>query len=353
MKILVISLAGIGDTLMATPLIHELKENFPDSEIDVLVMWESSKNILSDNPNVNEIFCFNMLKEGFYRTIRFCRELKKKNYDISINTYPQSKTQYRLVAKLIGAETRISHRYANWNFLDNFLVDKTIEEDYSKTCSENNLNLLKLLDKEPKLKKHEYEIYLTLKERFFAEGYIKKNRLGNKKLFGFHVGSGTTKNLGLRRWPLENYISLIRLVLNRYKNSGILLFGGKNEEQLNSQIRKEINDSRIFTVETESIKEDVSLLKKCDVFVSVDTSSMHLATAAKTKKQIIIETPTLNDTVIPPRSDLIIIKNPGIVKNKLDYYSYDGKGIKASKEEMESMMKTVTPEMVFDAVKKI
>ena len=37
MKILVISLAGIGDTLFATPLLHELRANFPDATIDVLV----------------------------------------------------------------------------------------------------------------------------------------------------------------------------------------------------------------------------------------------------------------------------------------------------------------------------
>ena len=36
-KILVISMAGIGDTLIATPLIHELRANFPDATIDALV----------------------------------------------------------------------------------------------------------------------------------------------------------------------------------------------------------------------------------------------------------------------------------------------------------------------------
>ena len=46
MKILVISLAGIGDTLFATPLIHELRANFPDATIDALVMWPGAKDLL-------------------------------------------------------------------------------------------------------------------------------------------------------------------------------------------------------------------------------------------------------------------------------------------------------------------
>jgi hypothetical protein len=46
MKILVISYAGIGDTLFATPLIHELRANFPDATIDALVRWRGAKDLL-------------------------------------------------------------------------------------------------------------------------------------------------------------------------------------------------------------------------------------------------------------------------------------------------------------------
>ena len=60
-KILVISLAGIGDTLFATPLIHELRANFPDATIDVLVMWAGSKDLLEHNPHVNRVFQKNLI----------------------------------------------------------------------------------------------------------------------------------------------------------------------------------------------------------------------------------------------------------------------------------------------------
>ena len=39
MKILVISLAGIGDSLLASPLLRGLREAYPDARIDALVMW--------------------------------------------------------------------------------------------------------------------------------------------------------------------------------------------------------------------------------------------------------------------------------------------------------------------------
>ncbi len=32
-------MAGIGDTLLATPFIRELRANYPDAQIDALVLW--------------------------------------------------------------------------------------------------------------------------------------------------------------------------------------------------------------------------------------------------------------------------------------------------------------------------
>ena len=46
MKILLIAMSGIGDTLIATPLIHELRANFPNAQIDVLVMWAGAKDLI-------------------------------------------------------------------------------------------------------------------------------------------------------------------------------------------------------------------------------------------------------------------------------------------------------------------
>ena len=64
MKILVISMAGIGDTLIATPLIRELRANFPDAVIDVLAMWPGAKDLLESNPHVNRVFQKNLMKCG-------------------------------------------------------------------------------------------------------------------------------------------------------------------------------------------------------------------------------------------------------------------------------------------------
>src|SRR5580765_6637466 len=109
MDILVISLAGIGDTFFATPLIHELRENFPEARLDAFVLWKGSKDLLSGNPYLDSIHQKNLISSSKASSLAFVLGLRKKRYDVSFNTHPQSRIQYRMVARLIGAKMRISH----------------------------------------------------------------------------------------------------------------------------------------------------------------------------------------------------------------------------------------------------
>src|SRR6476660_1473673 len=107
MRILVISLAGIGDTLFATPLIRELRGNFPDATIDVLVMWRGSKDLLEGNPHLNAIHQQNLIKLGYLKSLDYVASLRENRYDVSFNTHPQSRIQYRITARLINAGIRV------------------------------------------------------------------------------------------------------------------------------------------------------------------------------------------------------------------------------------------------------
>jgi heptosyltransferase-2 len=349
MKILTISLAGIGDTLCATPMIGEIRKNFPKARIDVFVMWKGAREVLENNPDIDNLYQFNMIKHGFVKSLNFLLKLRRNSYDISINSYPQSKMQYRIVSAVIGAKKRISHRYDNSNFLDRFLINKSIEQDYSIHFIENNLNLLKALEIKPKLKKHLYKVFLSDTNLKNSESFIIKNKLRGKTLFGLHAGCGSTKNLALRRWPLENFESLIRMVLEKNEKVCFLLFGGGEEIQDNLELARRIKSKRVLIIEKDNILDSAAILKKCKIFLSVDTVLMHLATAVNVKIQVVIKTPTYNKTVEPYRKKFILIGNR--VPSNL-YYLYDGKGIRGKKEEIIKYMKSITPKQVYDRVRR-
>jgi heptosyltransferase-3 len=352
MKLLVISLAGIGDTLFATPLIHELRLNFPDAEIDALVRWKGSADLLQGNPHVNTVHQMDLPAARKGEALRFLWGLRQRAYDATLNTFPQSRVHYGLVARLIAAPLRISHDYGNVDWTMPWLVNRVKRPDYSIHCVENNLALLGFLNARPRLDRHAYEIFLTETETRWADGYIHQHHLEGRILLGIHVGSGSTKNLALRRWPLAHYTALIGELLGADSQLAVLLFGGPEEEKDHAQLLATADRGRVFAPETRNFRQAVALLKKCRLFLSVDTSLMHLAAAAGVPGQVVIETPTWNKTVEPRGRPYRLVPNPAVAGRNLEFYRYDGRGIQGTEEEIVRCMKSVTVESVASALRE-
>jgi ADP-heptose:LPS heptosyltransferase len=349
LKILVLSLAGIGDTIFATPLIHELRENFPGAAIDAFVRWDGAK-FLQNNPYLNTVFQKDVATDSKLDSLRFLMKLRSARYDASIVTFPQSRREYRLVARLINARMRISHQYENFTGLDRRLATHTVPVDYSRHAVENNLSLLQFLGAKPKFSTHKYELFLTENETAWASEWAARQNLQGRQLLGVHVGSGGTKNLALRRWPLENYIELARRLNEKQPDLGILFIGGPGEARDHEKIRAALNYRQVFFPETSNFLHAAALIGRCDVFLSVDTSNMHLAAAMGVKKQIVIETPTWNIPIEPYANTFTLVKNPAVAGRNLDFYRYNGAPIKGTPEELTRIMASVKVEDVFKAV---
>ena len=347
MKYLVISLAGIGDTLFATPLIHELRANFPDAVIDALVLWPGSRDVLEGNPHVNSVYQKNLLTASWVEALSFLCGLRAHRYDVSFNTHPQSRRHYRLAARIVGAATRISHDYDHGGFLDRWLVNRMMPQDYSRHSIENNLALLGVLDVKPKLPRHEYEIFLSQDEENWATDFVAKQNLRSRRLLGVHVGSGGTKNLALRRWPLKHYVELFRKLNQERPDVSILLLGGPEERAAHELILREVRSPLVLQPATRSLRQAGAVLKRCEAFLSVDTSLMHIAAAVAVPTQIVIETPTFNKTIEPFGRAYRLVTNPAVAGRNLDYYRYDGGGIRGTRDEILRCMASVKVDAVY------
>lgn len=348
-KILVLSLAGIGDTLIATPFIHELRANFPDAIIDALVLWKGSKDLLEGNPHLNSVFQKNLIKEGAVKSLPFLLNLRRRNYDISINVHTLGRIHYRAVARVIGANLRLSHEYESHSWLDRLLVNRTVAQDYSVHSVENNNRLLRVLGGNTLLSSHAFEVFLTAEETSWAEDYIAKHRLGSRPRLGIHIGSGGTKNLRLKRWPFQHYRQLIDRLNNSHPDLAIVMFGGPEEQTEHEEILKN-SGGRVLVPSTRNLRQAAALMKHCNAFLSVDTALMHLAAAMKVPNQIVIEAPTLNPTNVPWQTDYRVVRNPVVNGRNLDYYRYDGRPIRGTDEELLRCMASITVDEVYSIV---
>ncbi len=87
----------------------------------------------------------------------------------------------------------------------------------------------------------------------------------------------------LKRWSIDNYVNIIRFLLDKYPVK-ILLVGGKDEHSLNQSIISLTNDRRVIDLSGRITLSQLALtMKKASLFLGNDSGPMHIAAICGTK----------------------------------------------------------------------
>ncbi len=141
-KILIIHPGGIGDLVMFTSTLQVLKNNFPDSMIDIFVSnTTNAAGILQGSEIINKIFTFDFQKSNFFDKIGFIYKLRKEKYDLIIVASGVNPLKGSLFAFLIGAKIRVGE-YRKFKFT---FYTHQVKIDGNRHKIETNLNLFKAL----------------------------------------------------------------------------------------------------------------------------------------------------------------------------------------------------------------
>lgn len=105
-RILVVQLRELGDCLLATPLIRQLKRLHPDATIDVLCEQRSDP-IFAANPAVLNRFHWRR-KAGVGEFLALTRQLRRQQYDLAVDSQSLPKTA--LLVRTSGAKVRAGFR---------------------------------------------------------------------------------------------------------------------------------------------------------------------------------------------------------------------------------------------------
>lgn len=311
-KILIIALPGIGDALLATPMMKLLREGKPDAEIHALVMFGGTRDLLRTNPNIDEVHYFDFIGSPLHEGLLYLLHLRTFGFDISINIYPQNRWQYNVFALLVGAPRRLGVRYKRRDWYNlSWLCTDTIAEDDALHCVEENVKLLSLLNIKHQLIEEELpklEVVITPDHDEFANTWLAENAISTvKPIIGFHAGTALFKNHVMRRWAPEKFAELAKQL--HASGATVLLFGGPDDRDANEIIMRQAGEA-IIEVKTKSIMDSISLMKHTDVFVSNDSSLMHIA-GGLGLKTVAIFGPT-NETYVHPWKTEYSIVQTGI-----------------------------------------
>ena len=276
-SVLVLCLPGIGDTLLTTPAIKTLKLGLPQAKVTVLTMLEGARWVAEHCSYVDEVLHFDFQGESVFRSLKFVFDQRRRRFDASVLAYPSNRLEYNLISFLVGAATRIGHRY---NHLDlvcgNWLNNVAIRENDELCNIEENLKMVELLTGEGP---HDRSVAFALDKdhKAFARKWLSDRGLENATVVGLHPGCDARKNHARRRWPPNRFAELGR-VLAKEARARILVFGGPEEEELKTQVVAGIG-SDAFCVDTPGLLEACALLETCGHFVTNDSGLMHFAGA--------------------------------------------------------------------------
>jgi heptosyltransferase-2 len=306
MNLLVLALSGIGDALMFTPTAALIKKHRPDVELDALVMYHGVVDIYQRSELFRKVTYFNFLEEGAVRSLQFVFSLRNK-YDASISVYPANRFEYNMINFLVGAKRRAGVRYlrrgsTNLGFLNNVRI---IENDDLHNVEENIRLAEELLQKKfPE--KAPLIFNLNDDDVKFAEDFFANHQIrNNKPVIGFHAGCSTLKNHIKRRWEPEKFIELGKRLIDKYQ-AQILIFGGRDEKELKKTIVDGINSTNVHLANGANLAQSAALIKKCDMFVTNDSSLMHTAAAMK-RKVVAIIGPTNRNYIYPWETEHTIV----------------------------------------------
>lgn len=347
MKILVLALSGIGDALMFTPALRLIRSVRPNTQIDVLVMYSGSQELFERNPDVDKVIYFDFMKEGLINSLKFVLSLRGK-YRTTINVYPSNRKEYNIINFLIGAERRAGVRYlrkhkSNLGWLNNIII----EEDNKTHNVQENVRIIEQLASREFKDVPGLRFFLTEGDKKFAANLLTANQIAEQDVvIGFHPGCSTLKNHSNRRWEPEKFAELGKILIEN-NNCKIFLFGGPEETELKNHIKNLIDSENCFVINSGDLPQSAAVMSRCNVFVTNDSSLMHVASALSLKVVAIIG-PTNPNYIHPWKTE------HKIVSLKLDCapcFYYSPKPLTCSRTDMQfKCIKDLDVNYVYDKV---
>ncbi|EKD49668.1 MAG: hypothetical protein ACD_63C00076G0006 [uncultured bacterium] len=295
-KILVLQPDHIGDVLLATPMIHAIRNRFPKAKIDILIgSW--ARDIVDKSSDIDTIYVYNFSK--FNRSRQKCPsklktflKLRKNRYDLCVMARSRN-VLVRFFAFLIKAKHRIGFKVSG---KDAFLNIRVEQKDPRQHVVDRNLLLAKELGAD--ISNPKFMLKFSEGDKLWAKIFLElpiMNNNGNgkkpdfacswgksagKSLVGINPGSGTEAKM----WPFERFAKVADEIARRF-NARIVITGSPSESdvKLAEQVASEMKTKPIIAAGRTDLKKLAALISLLDLYVSNDSGPLHIAVAVGTK----------------------------------------------------------------------
>lgn len=263
LRILVINVSRIGDTLFTTPAIRAIATAYPGGIINVLG-HPNRAEVFRHLPFVHQVGAISK------KSAPFLGWLGNKHYDIAfVYGFDEPLVAYALrVARQV-----VAFRQRNGKL--NGKLHRLVEPPpfQSEHAVPQLLHLPAAMGIEPSGLRLGYSV--SPDETDWARQTL-ENDLTPKASprIGLQIASFPTK--AYRDWPVEHFMALCERIRQHWPQSHFLIFGGKDEHARTTALKAHLGHTSTLYAGRLTLRQTAALMSQTDLYIGVDTGPTHL-----------------------------------------------------------------------------
>jgi len=255
---------------MSLPAVRALKAHMPESEI-LIISKSGLSSIYKNIPEISEIIEIPHEKRtrAFLSSIRILKSYRIREGILFTNSFRSA-----LIMRLSGVRnlTGYSKDLRGW------LLRKKKKFNGKSMHQIRSYKMLIELFLDHKVGDFPNSLVFTKKEKESALNILKKNGFaGNSKLIGISPAAAYGPS---KEWPANNFAELIQNVSQKVRNTKFVVFGSVKEEEKIKRIIDSVSEPVIVIAGNYSLREAITIISSCDVFVGNDSGLLHTADGA-------------------------------------------------------------------------
>jgi ADP-heptose:LPS heptosyltransferase len=269
-RILITRMKYIGDVVLTTPIIHALRDAYPDAYIAYLGDAKAV-SLLEHNPFLNEIIPFDFSRATTMYSLKMFAALYAKKFDLVIDLYSNPRSAVLSFATRagtrIGGDSKYRGKLYTHRIRDNGVLKSAIEYHYQSLVP---------LGISPTYAST--AIYITERERQDAAEFLRTLGVDvSKKIVTLHPGATWPNKI----WLKEHFRSLIERIVERH-DVNIICSPGPHDAELMRYLTQNM-PPRVVALPLLPVRTLAAILSLTQVFVSNDSGPMHIGVAVGAK----------------------------------------------------------------------
>jgi len=334
-KILIIKLSSLGDIILSTAALRAVWEKFSQGNYKISFLTaEESKDALLRSPYINELLVCDLKNndKGLKGLLGIGSVLRKKNFDIVIDL--QNSRSSHMLSYLSGCVNCYGYDNGKLSFL---LQHRIKDEKPAIDPVTHQFRILKMLGID--LLDNSLELWPSPEETKHMDELLSAQWLSEaQKIVGINISA--SKRWSTKLWPQQYLMRLCEEL--GLRDIRVVITGTSQDLPYADLLVSSLKSAKIINAcGKTSVNELAALIKKCDVFISADSSPLHIASAVGTPF-IALFGPTDARRHLPPGKNYIVI-NKGL----------DCQPCYKTKCRTKRCMTEITPEEVLAAIDKL